>query len=525
MKTKILIILMTAMFTMAHAQNVVNSGGIIYVVNGTTMVIEGDFENQLDGNMSNNGLVNITGNWTNNATSGNLLQGTTGTVAFNGTTSQNIDGSSRTWFNDVDIQNDVNIGTETSVASILNLTSGSAFLGTADLLMESGSGISGSGPGLYVVTQGSGQLVQEVGAANLLFPVGTATSYIPATLANSGATDNFGINVFTDVLDGGTTGSTIPEIDNCVNNTWYITEATAGGSDLSVTTQWNLSDEGISFDRTKSGIGHYTGGNWEAQDAAAAQGTGPYTLSRSGITSLSAFAVGDINSPMAIELALTVDLVAFLEGPFDVTDMNTDLNSGGVIPLSQPFNTAPWNYTGTETVVTVPANSVDWVLLELRDAADAASATPATVFARQAAFVMNDGTIVATDGTSDPVLTGSLTQNLFVVIYQRNHLSVMSATAVIKSGGVYPYNFTTGEAQAYGGASGHKEVGTGIWGMFGGDADADGTIDASDKTVWAGEAGTTGYKSGDLDMDTQVNNVDKNDVYVGNNGSSSQVPN
>ena len=193
MKTKVLIILMTAIFGMAHAQNVVNYGGIIYVVNGTTMVIEGDFENQLDGNMSNNGQVNITGNWTNNATSGNLLQGTTGTVAFNGTTTQNIDGSSRTWFNDLDIQNDVNIGTETSVASILNLTGGSAFLGTADLLMESGSGISGSGPGLYVVTQGSGQLVQEVSAANLLFPVGTATSYFPATLANTGTTGTSGV--------------------------------------------------------------------------------------------------------------------------------------------------------------------------------------------------------------------------------------------------------------------------------------------------------------------------------------------
>jgi len=59
--------------------------------------------------------------------------------------------------------------------------------------------------------------------------------------------------------------------------------------------------------------------------------------------------------------------------------------------------------------------------------------------------------------------------------------------------------------------------------MFGGDADVNGFIDVIDKTVWAGQAGTTGYKSADLDMDTQVDNVDKNDVYVGNNGSSSQV--
>jgi len=297
MKTQILIILMAAMFSIAHAQNVVNYGGIIYVVNGTTMVIEGDFENQLDGNMSNNGLVNITGNWTNNATSGNLLQGTTGMVAFNGTTTQNIDGSSRTWFNDLDIQNNVNIATETSVASILNLSGGSAFLGTVNLLMESGSGISGSGPTRYVVTQGSGQLVQEVGGSDLLFPLGTASSYIPATLANAGTTDNFGINVFADVLDGGTTGTTIPEIDNCVNNTWNITEETVGGSDLSITAQWNVSDEGPLFDRTQSGIGHFIDG-WNGQEASSAAGANPYLLTRTGITSPGAFAVGDNNSPM-----------------------------------------------------------------------------------------------------------------------------------------------------------------------------------------------------------------------------------
>jgi len=165
---------------------------------------------------------------------------------------------------------------------------------------------------------------------------------------------------------------------------------------------------------------------------------------------------------MAITLALTVDLTAFLEGPYAYGSMDTNLLQGGVIPLSQPFNTAPWNYAGTESVSSFPQYTVDWVLIEIRDAADAASATSATVIDRQAAFVNYTGAIVASDGSSNLVLTGPVTQNLFVVIYHRNHLSVMSATALTESGGVYPYNFTTGEAQAYGGSSGHKEVGSGI---------------------------------------------------------------
>jgi hypothetical protein len=524
MKTTILTTLLAAIISLAQAQHVVNDGGNIITETGSVLVIEGDFQNNANSNMNNNGEVKLTGNWINDDVGGNLLQGTTGTVTLNGTTPQTIGGTAKTWFNDVDVQNNASIGTETSVSSNLNLTSGNVSLGLNDLVLQSGATITGAGPTQYIVAESTGRLIQEVGAGSVSYPVGTSVSYVPATLSNSGTTDNIGVSVFNDVLDGGTTGSTIPEIDNCVNNSWNITEETAGGSDLSVTTQWNVSDEGFSFNRTQSGLGHYTAGNWDPQDAAAALGTGPYTLTRSGITSLSAFAVGDINSPMAIQLALTVELTAFLEGPFNLTGMNTDLNTAGVLPLSQPFNTLPWNYNGTESMLSIPANAVDWVLIEIRDAADAASATPATVIETQAAFVLNDGTIRTIDGASNPEFSSSVTQNLFVVIYHRNHLSVLSASALTESGGVYPYNFTTGETQAYGGTSGHKEVGTGIWGMIGGDIDADGTIEAADKTAWAGQAGTTGYKSGDLNMNTQVDNTDKNDVLVGNNGSSSQVP-
>jgi len=524
MKTTILTTLLAATIGLTQAQHVVNDGGNIVTEIGSVLVIEGDFHNNANSDMNNNGEVKLTGNWTNDDAGGNLLQGTTGTVTLNGTTTQTIGGTAQTWFNNVDVQNNVSIDTETSVNSTLILTSGYVSLGFSDLVLQSGATITGAGPSQYIVAESSGRLVQEVGAGSVSYPIGTSVSYVPATLSNSGTTDYIGLSVFNDVLDGGTTGSTIPEIDNSVNNSWNITEETAGGSDLSITAQWNLSDEGSSFDRTQSGLGHYTAGNWDPQNAAAALGTGPYTITRSGITSLSAFAVGDINSPMAIQLAITVELAAFLEGPFNGTAMDMDLNTGGEIPLSQPFNTAPWNYNGPESVVSIPANTVDWVLIEIRDAADAASATPATVIERQASFVKSDGTIRTIDGTTNPEFTSPVSQNLFVVIYHRNHLSVMSATALTESGGVYTYNFTTGEAQAYGGASGHKEIGTGIWGMFGGDADANGTIEAADKTVWANQTGTTGYKSADLNMNVQVDNTDKNDVFVGNNGSSSQVP-
>ena len=523
MKTIILITMLMAISSLLSAQLLVNNGGSITMEPTNVMVVHGDITNQLNGAMNNNGQLRLSGDWTNNAVSGNLLQGSTGTVSFDGTSTQNIDGSAKTWFNNLAVNNAVNIQTETSVASNLGLSGGSINLGAADLKMESGATISGAGPTQYVVAGSNGRLVQEVQAADVLFPVGTATSYVPVTLNNSGNTDNFGVSVFSDVLDGGTTGSTIPEIDDCVNNTWNITEETAGGSDLSIAVQWNASDEGITFDRSQSAIGHYNG-SWDPDGAGPAQGTNPYTQIRNGITSLSAFAVGDTESPMAITLALTIDLAAFLEGPFNGTNMNTSLNTGGLLPLAQPYNAAPWNYAGTESVASIPANAVDWVLLELRDAADAISATDATVIDRQAAFVLADGTVVATDGASYPEFGGSVSQNLFVLIYHRNHLAVMSANPVTQSGGLYSWNFTTGSEKGYGDTAGQNEISTGIWGLVGGDADANGTIGASDKTAWASEAGSNGYTGSDFDMNTQVNNVDKNDIWVENNTKTSQVP-
>ena len=65
------------------------------------------------------------------------------------------------------------------------------------------------------------------------------------------------------------------------------------------------------------------------------------------------------------------DLTILLEGPFNGIDMNTTFNDNGILPLNQPYNTAPWYYPGTESVASIPnPDIVDWVLVELRDATE-----------------------------------------------------------------------------------------------------------------------------------------------------------
>ncbi len=96
--------------------------------------------------------------------------------------------------------------------------------------------------------------------------------------------------------------------------------------------------------------------------------------------------------------ATTVKITFYLEGPFKGDKMNTELNKSQLLPLSQPYNVAPWNYFGSESVSSFTnPNIVDWVLIDLRSAESPGSATSATTFARKAAFLTSDGSVLNPD--------------------------------------------------------------------------------------------------------------------------------
>ena len=220
-------------------------------------------------------------------------------------------------------------------------------------------------------------------------------------------------------------------------------------------------------------------------------------------------------------------LKAFMEGPFD-------LNSGEMImdistedfPSTQPYNTVPWNYSGTESFTGTPgSNIIDWVLVELRDATSAEQATSATVVARQATLLLKDGSLVSVDGSSFLQFDNLITHQLYVVIYHRNHLGIMSALPLDLEKGVYSYNFSSSVGQIYLGNSGSKQLAQGIRGMIAGDADANNVIELTDKSeIWESNAGLNGYLSSDLNLDGNADNKDKDDYWLPNLGKGSTVP-
>lgn len=227
------------------------------------------------------------------------------------------------------------------------------------------------------------------------------------------------------------------------------------------------------------------------------------------------------SAPTSVDLTATV----FLEGAYNGTNLNTTLNAS--IPTAQPYTEN--GHAGAETVGSVPASAVDWVLVELREAGSAAAALSATKVGSAAGFLMNDGSVKATDGTSDLTvsLSGNTGSDFFVVIYHRNHLPIMSANAISESGGVYTINFTSASATTYQGTTGLASLSGGKFGMLAGDADGDGDVDATDLTTWRGQNGVQfsyNTTNGDFNLDGVINAIDRNGFQKKNNSKSSQVP-
>ncbi|MEZ4902511.1 MAG: hypothetical protein R2822_12555 [Spirosomataceae bacterium] len=105
-----------------------------------------------------------------------------------------------------------------------------------------------------------------------------------------------------------------------------------------------------------------------------------------------------------------------------------------LIPAGQPYNVAPWNYTGMEGKPSIVyANTVvDWVLVSLRTDSLNVSST----VLRKAALLHNDGHISFVEPCYN-LPTG----NYFIVIEHRNHMGVMSSKRSVQ-GNLLSFDFT-----------------------------------------------------------------------------------
>lgn len=164
------------------------------------------------------------------------------------------------------------------------------------------------------------------------------------------------------------------------------------------------------------------------------------------------------------------EIKALLQTPYTGSGL---MNKGlaGNIPLEQPYDVAPWDYLGSESLSVMDTSAVDWVLVELRS-------DPTTTVEKKAAFLLEDGSIVQYNNTTqgvhfDNTVEGS---SYYVVVHHRNHMPVMTAALTTFDGTLIDF---TNEIICYGSPNAEIELETDIYGMIAGDINTNGYLSYS----------------------------------------------
>ncbi len=471
MKKNLLTFILLFMVFTGFSQLVMESGANIVVESGSSVIVTGGITST-GATFDNKGTIENKGDLVNN-TSVLFASSSTGTFKFNGTAAQEITGDNDVGFygvTEIDNTTGVSItntstGADQTINGELKLTNGTLSLNGFNLTIGS-TDPTGAGASAYVKTNSTGTLKRSVpgdGTTTVTFPVGN-TAYNPLALQNSATatTDTYSVRVVDNEPAG---SSTIHMVDR----SWVVTEATSGGSELTVTAQWNSTEHLTGFDVNNCAIGLTTdaGTTYEWSETGAASGTDPYSMTNSTFTGIGTFAVGDYYYS-----GKRLDLKFFLAGTYNTTNSNMDktLNTASLIPTTDPYGM-------NTTAPSIPTDAVDWVKVILRD-----QTTPTTLIDSFAFFVDINGNLLDTLGNQGGKIFGvSLTQ-YNIEVFHRNHLPIMTSSSVdLNIAGTPSYDFTTALSQAWDDVTvttneAMKEVETGVWGLWEGDATQDGSV-------------------------------------------------
>lgn len=214
-------------------------------------------------------------------------------------------------------------------------------------------------------------------------------------------------------------------------------------------------------------------------------------------------------------LALRVSPKVFLQGPYSSPEtaglMNDDLRT--ILPTTSPYSDALT--CNASVFTTTGANAiVDWVLVELRDAADRS-----VVIESRSALLQRDGDVVDVDGTSG-VSFSSAAASYYVLVNHRNHLAILSANPIAIGGSTF-VDLSANPSAVYGTTNAVTNI-DGAYAMYSGDFDANGQIQQSDTAGVILLLGSSGYSAADMDMNGQIQITDINNIITPNLGSGEQ---
>ncbi|MES2679545.1 MAG: T9SS type A sorting domain-containing protein [Bacteroidota bacterium] len=313
--------------------NLTGSGAVVTLNNN---VVVGGNLNMMSGQMNLNArtitlngtlLQNMNSSFIGNPSSEvnlNLTSATGSTLYFNNSTAAN-NTISKLRLN-VAGAGAVALGSALMIKDELAFTSGKLLIDNGDLTIASGGTITGYNETRYVATTGTGfgrlKMNVAAGGSFVTFPVGTLANYSPAHIqqASAATSGNIMVKAMNDVLTAGYSGFSAGSMP-VVHRTWFIDAETGVTVNMNLKLGWVAAAEVNSFNRNSAMIRHYTNNAWDTytSGAATAGANTTFELTRTGITSLSPFAVADNTAPLKVgEISNTVAFEMFPNPAKDV---------------------------------------------------------------------------------------------------------------------------------------------------------------------------------------------------------------
>lgn len=174
------------------------------------------------------------------------------------------------------------------------------------------------------------------------------------------------------------------------------------------------------------------------------------------------------------------NVTVFLQGVFNTGSEKMNISNSTIVPTNQPYNVAPWFYTGTESVSTLPTNVVDWILVEAVDPQNR------QVLETKAVLLLDDGAIISPDGTTGVIFTDiTHGEAYYLNIRHRNHIDITTSKTSILTDGQELVDLTKSENILGGDQQGKAlffstEKNATVFGLHAGDFDGNGIINVAD---------------------------------------------
>ncbi|MEP7230110.1 MAG: hypothetical protein ABI691_07650 [Ginsengibacter sp.] len=437
----------------------------------------------------------------------------------------------------------------TRIGTSLTFTAGKIKTANFNLTLANVATFSGAGTSKFIETTGTGQVFKEI-TANISsneIPVGAGTTYRPAFLTTSGtySSAKIGVRVLA-VADP----NRPPKLSDYINAYWPITKTGITGT---VTVAGQYVDPDLTTGAEANIRGYFFNGtDWsstsETHNTSTNQISAPITTASGDLSALDKF-----------------DLLkgkVFLQAVYNTSTgvMSDALRTPtNIIPLSDPYRTAPYNtsFTHVANAITEVAagsvfgnqaltndNIVDWVFLELRNT----TVSPGNlVLQTRSALVQRDGDIVDIDGVSPVTFNNVASTNYVIAVRHRNHLGLSTDPSTYKpalgetKSTASLVDFTTQSDPNLYGTSAYLVASDGKNVLWGGNANSNGTTSFNglnnDKGYILSILGNNSglilsevYSSGDVNMNRSVgfNGLNNDKGYIlttvlGNNSGLSRT--